>query len=329
MGIILTGDRPTGRLHLGHYVGSLACRVKMQHEHKQFIIIADTQALTDNFTHTSLIQENIELVATDYIAVGIDPEKTTIFVQSAIRELFELSYYYMNFVTLSRLKRNPTVKAEMQQKGYDDSSQISFICYPISQTADITAFRADLVPVGADQIPIIEQANEIIHSFNSLYKTDYLKKIEVILSTVPRLIGIDGKAKASKSLNNAIYLCDTTDAVKKKVWSMFTDPNHLKVSDPGRVEGNVVFTYLDAFLEDKELLQSLKLQYQKGGLGDSTIKELLFKTLEAFLQPIRTRYASIKPTDIKELIHSGNLAARAIAKETTHNVRNIMGLSYE
>ena len=262
---ILTGDRPTGKLHLGHFVGSLEARVRLQHEYNQFVMIADTQALTDNFENPAKVVENVYEVAMDYISVGIDPNLTTIFIQSQVPELTELTSYYMNLVTIGRLERNPTVKTEIGQKGYSDSIPAGFFCYPVSQAADITAFKAELVPVGDDQVPMIEQTNEIVRRFNRIYNTECLVECKAFLSKTSRLVGIDGKAKASKSLGNTIILSDSPDEIKKKVMMMYTDSNHLKVSDPGQVEGNVVFAYLDAFATDKDEIDDLKAHYAKGG----------------------------------------------------------------
>ncbi|WP_131783461.1 tryptophan--tRNA ligase [Legionella gresilensis] len=326
--IILTGDRPTGKLHLGHYVGSLANRIKLQDEYNQFVMIADTQALTDNFETPEKIIDNVYEVALDYLAVGIDPTKSTIFIQSQIPELAELTTYYLNLVTLGRLERNPTVKAEIQQKNYDLSIPAGFFCYPVSQAADITAFKAEAVPVGDDQVPMIEQTNEIVRKFNRIYNTDCLKEAKAILSKTPRLVGIDGQAKASKSLGNAIFLADNAEEVKRKVYMMFTDPNHLRVSDPGQVEGNVVFAYLDAFHPDKEEVDALKAHYRKGGLGDSVIKKLLTQTLENLLEPIWERRASLKRNEVIDILITGTLAAREVAKTTVTEVRNAIGLRY-
>jgi tryptophanyl-tRNA synthetase len=326
--VILTGDRPTGRLHLGHYTGSLESRLILQESHKQYIMIADLQALTDNFNEPRKVIDNIYQVALDYLAIGIDPAKTTIFVQSCIAELAELTIYFMNLVNLGRLERNPTVKSELQQKNFDKEIPVGFLCYPISQASDIAAFKANLVPVGNDQLPILEQANEIIRKFNRIYDTQVLKEIEPHLSNTPRLIGIDGKAKASKSLNNAIFLSDSSDIIKQKVFAMYTDPDHIKVSDPGKVEGNVVFTYLDAFYDDKEQIAHLKAQYQKGGLGDVTIKSLLNDTLQQFLAPIRERRQQLSIQEIKNILISGAVDARKIASRTLQEVRQAIGINY-
>lgn len=324
--IILTGDRPTGRMHLGHYVGSLCNRIKMQDDYKQYIIIADLQALTDNFENPEKINNSICEVVKDYISVGIDPMKSTIFVQSQIPELTELTFYYMNLVTVARLERNPTVKSELQQKAFGESIPAGFFCYPVSQAADITAFNADIVPVGADQLPMIEQTNEIVRKFNRLYNTDCLKEVEAVVGSTGRLIGIDGAEKAGKSLGNAIFLSDDKDTVKKKVFSMFTDPNHLKVSDPGRVEGNVVFAYLDAFCKDVEKVKELKDHYQRGGLGDTTIKSFLLQVLEEVMLPWREKRAVVSDELALDIISNGSREARKVARETLENVRRAIGI---
>ncbi len=324
--IVLTGDRPTGHLHLGHYVGSLRNRVKLQNEYPCFVMIADVQALSDNFDNPERVRANVLEVCKDYLAVGLDPEKCTIFVQSSIPELFELTVYYLNLVTVSRLERNPTVKAELQQKSFADSVPAGFLTYPVSQAADITAFKAQLVPVGEDQLPVIEVSNEIVRRFNRIYNTDVLVEAEAMVGKVGRLVGIDGKAKASKSLNNAIFMSDPGDVLKQKIYSMYTDPNHVKVSDPGKVEGNVVFAYLDAFYEDKEELDDLKAQYQKGGLGDMALKSLLNDTLQNLLKPIRDKRNSITDDDILKILTEGSKQARKIATQTIEEVREAIGI---
>ena len=301
--IILTGDRPTGRLHVGHYVGSLAERVKLQNSglyDEIYIMIADAQALTDNAEHPEKVRQNILQVALDYLACGLDPEKSNIFIQSMVPELTELTFYYMNLVTVARVQRNPTVKSEIKQRNFEASIPVGFFCYPISQAADITAFRATHVPVGEDQLPMLEQCKEIVHKFNTVYG-ETLTEPEIVLSSNKaclRLPGIDGKAKMSKSLGNCIYLSDEEDVVKKKIMSMFTDPNHLRVQDPGRVEGNPVFIYLDAFsrpehfeefLPEYQNLDELKAHYQRGGLGDVKVKKFLNNVMQAELGPIRER----------------------------------------
>lgn len=325
---ILTGDRPSGRLHLGHYIGSLQNRVKLQTSYDQYVMIADVQALTDNFENPQKITESVFEVAKDYISIGIDPTQTTIFIQSQIPEIAELTVYYLNLVTLGRLERNPTVKSEIQQKGYDDSIPAGFFCYPVSQAADITIFQAELVPVGDDQVPMIEQTNEIVRRFNRIYNTDCLKECKAILSNTPRLIGIDGKAKASKSLGNAIFLSDTPDEIKQKIFQMFTDPTHLKVSDPGKVEGNVVFTYLDSFHPDIEEVESLKAHYQRGGLGDTTIKNILNNSIQNLLNPIREKREALNHKDIQEIVYHGTVRAHNSAKLTIEQVRNAIGIKY-
>ena len=300
MNIILTGDRPTGKLHLGHYVGSLKQRLKLQNEgnyDEYYVMIADSQGLTDNFDNPKKIREHINEVALDYLAVGLDPKKVNIFIQSQVSELTELTYYYMNLVTVSRLQRNPTVKSEIKQKDFEKSIPVGFFCYPISQAADITAFKANIVPAGDDQLPMIEQTNEIVHSFNRIYG-DTLVHCKAILAenkTAQRLPGLDGNAKMSKSLGNCIYISDTSEDVYKKVMSMYTDPDHIKVEDPGKVEGNMVFTYLDVFATDEQIskysefssLDEMKNKYMQGGLGDVKIKKVLYNVLEELLTPIR------------------------------------------
>ncbi|MBQ9335639.1 MAG: tryptophan--tRNA ligase [Alphaproteobacteria bacterium] len=323
---VLTGDRPTGHLHLGHYIGSLKNRVALQDEYNCFIMIADVQALSDNFDNPEKVRANVVEVCKDYLAVGINPEKCTIFIQSLIPELFELTVYYLNLVSVSRLERNPTVKAELQQKSFSESVTAGFLTYPVSQAADITAFKAQLVPVGEDQLPVIEVSNEIVRRFNRVYKTDILLEAEAMLGNVGRLVGIDGKAKASKSLNNAIFMSDPSDVLKQKVYSMYTDPNHVKMSDPGMVEGNVVFAYLDAFYEDKEELVSLKAQYRKGGLGDTTLKSLLNGTLQNLLDPIREKRESISGATVLDILANGSKKARKIAQQTLLEVREAIGL---
>ncbi|MBS0185021.1 MAG: tryptophan--tRNA ligase [Proteobacteria bacterium] len=326
--VILTGDRPTGKLHLGHYVGSLLNRLLLQDTYTQFVMIADVQALTDNFEHPQKIIEHVYEVARDYLSIGLDPQKTTFFIQSQIPEITELTLYYLNLVTLGRLERNPTVKSEIQQKKYEDSIPAGFFCYPVNQAADITIFKADLVPVGQDQVPMVEQTNEIVRKFNRIYKTTCLKEAKVLLSQTSRLVGIDGKSKASKSLGNTIFLSDTPEAIKQKVFAMYTDPMHLRLSDPGQVEGNVVFTYLDAFYKDKEELEALKAHYQRGGLGDTTLKNLLNDTLQNLLTPFREKRESFKTKDLQEILFSGTKKARAVAQATMREVREAIGLNY-
>ncbi|MGE0206280.1 MAG: tryptophan--tRNA ligase [Candidatus Babeliales bacterium] len=329
--IILTGDRPTGPLHLGHYVGSLQNRIQLQDTCKQYIMIADVQALTDNFDNPSKVHENVIQVALDYLAVGIDPKKSTIFIQSMIRELFELTVYYLNLVTVSRLKRNPTVKTEIKQKGFGENVPAGFLMYPVSQAADITFLKATLVPVGADQLPMIEQTNEIVRTFNRLYKCNVLVECEALVpKTAGRLPGIDGKGKMSKSLGNAIFLSDSADELKQKVMKMYTDPDHIRVEDPGKIEGNVVFSYLDIFATDKNHVQELKEQYQKGGLGDVKVKKYLLEVLEEVLKPIRERRKELEQhkDEVMKIVHEGIEKTRAAAEQTLKEVREVMFLNY-
>lgn len=328
--IVLTGDRPTGPLHLGHYVGSLANRIKLQDQYKQYILIADVQALTDNYEHPEKVRENILQVALDYLAIGIDPKKSTIFIQSMIPQIADLTVYYMNFVTLNRLKRNPTVKNEIQQKGYGENVTVGFLVYPISQAADITVVNGTLVPVGEDQLPMIEQTNEIVRSFNSTYKANILSEAKALITESSRLPGIDGKAKMSKSLSNAIYLSDSSDTLYKKVMSMYTDPTHLKVQDPGKIEGNTVFTYLDIFDQDKTRVSELKEHYQRGGLGDVVVKKYLFEVLDNFLTPIRNRRLEFSkdPAEVLQILKNGTDETLNVAEQTLSKVKKAMLLDY-
>jgi len=326
--VILTGDRPTGPLHLGHYVGSLANRIKMQDEYDQYIMIADMQALTDHALEPELIRKSIIQVALDYLSVGIDPKKSTILLQSLIPQLSELTMYYLNLVTWNRLKHNPTVKQEIKQKNFQDSVPAGFMVYPVSQASDITAFKANYVPVGDDQLPMIEQTNEIVRKFNRIYNKEVLIEAEAIIPEIARLPGIDGNAKMSKSLNNAIYLSDDMDTLKKKVMSMYTDPNHLKIEDPGKVEGNPVFIYLEAFDPDKENLKKMKEHYSKGGLGDMVCKKHLFEVLNNFLEPIRKKRKEYEK-DLKyvsNIINNGSKIAEKIASNTLKEVKQAMHL---
>jgi len=327
---ILTGDRPTGPLHLGHYVGSLRQRVELQHTHRQFIIIADAQALTDNAKTPEKIRKNVTEVTLDYLAAGIDPKVTTIFVQSLVPELAELTMYYMNLVTVARLQRNPSVKEEIKLRGFEESLPAGFLCYPVSQAADITAFKADLVPVGEDQLPMIEQTNEIVRAFNRTYDREVLVAANPLLSRVTRLPGTDGKGKMSKSLGNVISLCDSEGEIKKKVKMMFTDPNHLRVEDPGTVEGNPVFAYLDAFDPDKSALEEMKEHYRRGGLGDGTVKKRLVEVLLAELNPIRERREAFAkdPAEVLRILKAGTDAARETASKTLGEVRQAMKIDY-
>ncbi len=342
--VILTGDRPTGRLHVGHYVGSLSERVKLQNSGNYdeiYIMIADAQALTDNAEHPEKVRQNIIQVALDYLACGIDPEKSTIFIQSMVPELTELTFYYMNLVTVARVQRNPTVKAEIQMRNFEASIPVGFFCYPISQAADITAFRATAVPVGEDQLPMLEQCKEIVHKFNTVYG-ETLTEPEIVLPSNKaclRLPGIDGKAKMSKSLGNCIYLSDEADEVKKKVMSMFTDPNHLRVQDPGNVDGNPVFIYLDAFckpeyfpefLPDYQNLDELKDHYKRGGLGDVKVKKFLNNVLQAELGPIREhrKMWEQRIPDVYDILKEGSKVAEAKAAETLKDVKAAMRINY-
>ncbi|MBQ2593634.1 MAG: tryptophan--tRNA ligase [Candidatus Riflebacteria bacterium] len=342
--IILTGDRPTGKLHIGHYVGSLRPRVQLQNSgefDKILIMIADAQALTDNADHPEKVRQNIIEVALDYLSVGLDPKKSTIFIQSQISELTELSFYYMNLVTVSRVQRNPTVKAEIQMRNFEASIPVGFFTYPISQASDITAFKATDVPVGEDQKPMLEQTSEIVHKFNSIYG-DVLVDPNIILpknDACLRLPGTDGKAKMSKSLGNCIYLSDPENEIKAKVMSMFTDPNHLKITDPGSLEGNTVFTYLDAFCTDEDFakylpdyknLDELKAHYQRGGLGDMKVKKFLNAILQAELEPIRNRRKEYESNIdfVYNILKEGCEKAREIASQTLKEVKAAMKLDY-
>lgn len=342
--IILTGDRPTGRLHVGHYVGSLRQRVQLQNSgayDKVYIMIADAQALTDNAEHPEKVRKNIIEVALDYLACGLDPAKSTLFIQSMVPQLTELTFYYMNLVTVSRLQRNPTVKNEIKMRNFEASIPTGFFCYPISQAADITAFRATVVPVGEDQLPMLEQCKEIVHKFNSVYG-ETLVDPDIMLpqnDACLRLPGIDGKAKMSKSLGNCIYLSDEPEDIKKKVMSMYTDPDHVRVEDPGKIKGNTVFTYLDAFsteehfakfLPDYANLDELKAHYQRGGLGDVKVKKFLNNVLQDVLEPIRERrhYWEQRIPEVYEILRAGSKEAEAAAAATLHDVREAMRINY-
>lgn len=335
--IILTGDRPTGKLHIGHYVGSLKNRVLLQNkdEYNMFVFLADQQALTDHAKDPKTIIESIGNVALDYLAAGLDPEKVTIFIQSQIPELAELTMYYMNLVSLARLERNPTVKTEISQKGFGESIPTGFLVYPISQAADITAFKANFVPVGNDQKPMIEQTREIVRSFNHAYNTDALVEPEGIYpenEAAGRLPGLDGNAKMSKSLNNGIYLADDADTLKKKVMSMYTDPDHIKVEDPGKIEGNMVFHYLDVFgrPEDATEIAEMKEQYQRGGLGDVKTKRYLLEILDRELRPIRERRLEFAKDmgEVYSVLEKGSERARNVAAQTLDEVKSAMGITY-
>ena len=342
--IILTGDRPTGNLHVGHYVGSLAERVKLQNSGKYdeiYIMIADAQALTDNAEHPERVRQNIMKVALDYLAVGIDPEKANIFIQSMVPQLTELTFYYMNLVTVSRVQRNPTVKAEIQMRNFEASIPVGFFCYPISQAADITAFNATAVPVGEDQEPMLEQCREIVHKFNTIYG-ETLTMPQIVLpsnNACMRLPGTDGKAKMSKSLGNCIYLADPEDVVREKIMSMYTDPDHIRVQDPGKLEGNTVFTYLDAFcqpehfaefLPDYQNLDELKAHYQRGGLGDVKVKKFLNNVMQSLLSPMRERRAQWEGRlpEVYEILKKGSEIAAETAQGTLDRVRHAMKIDY-
>lgn len=342
--IILTGDRPTGNLHVGHYVGSLAERVKLQNSGKYdeiYIMIADAQALTDNAEHPERVRQNIMKVALDYLAVGIDPEKANIFIQSMVPQLTELTFYYMNLVTVSRVQRNPTVKAEIQMRNFEASIPVGFFCYPISQAADITAFNATAVPVGEDQEPMLEQCREIVHKFNTVYG-ETLTMPQIVLpsnNACMRLPGTDGKAKMSKSLGNCIYLADPEEVVREKIMSMYTDPNHIRVQDPGKLEGNTVFTYLDAFcqpehfaefLPDYQSLDELKAHYQRGGLGDVKVKKFLNNVMQSLLSPMRERRAQWEGRlpEVYEILKNGSEIAAETAQGTLDRVRHAMKIDY-
>lgn len=342
--IILTGDRPTGNLHVGHYVGSLAERVKLQNSGKYdeiYIMIADAQALTDNAEHPERVRQNIMKVALDYLAVGIDPEKANIFIQSMVPQLTELTFYYMNLVTVSRVQRNPTVKAEIQMRNFEASIPVGFFCYPISQAADITAFNATAVPVGEDQEPMLEQCREIVHKFNTVYG-ETLTMPQIVLpsnNACMRLPGTDGKAKMSKSLGNCIYLADPEEVVREKIMSMYTDPDHIRVQDPGKLEGNTVFTYLDAFcqpehfaefLPDYQNLDELKAHYQRGGLGDVKVKKFLNNVMQSLLSPMRERRAQWEGRlpEVYEILKKGSEIAAETAQGTLDRVRHALKIDY-
>ena len=343
--IILTGDRPTGKLHMGHYVGSLKRRVELQNSGEFddiYIMIADAQALTDNFDNPEKVRQNIIEVALDYLSVGLDPAKSTLFIQSMVPQLTELSFYYMNLVTVSRVQRNPTVKSEIQMRGFGGSIPVGFFCYPISQAADITAFKATLVPVGEDQLPMLEQTKEIVRSFNRIYNTDALVEPDIMLpdnDICRRLPGTDGKAKMSKSLGNCIYLSDAEKTVQQKIMNMYTDPTHIKISDPGHLEGNTVFTYLDAFSKPEDFakylpeyknLDELKEHYTRGGLGDVKIKRFLNSIVQAELEPIRARRREYEKdiAAVYDILKAGSDKAREVAEATLQDVKNAMQINY-
>ena len=343
--IILTGDRPTGKLHMGHYVGSLKRRVELQNSGEFddiYIMIADAQALTDNFDNPEKVRQNIIEVALDYLSVGLDPAKSTLFIQSMVPQLTELSFYYMNLVTVSRVQRNPTIKSEIQMRGFGGSIPVGFFCYPISQAADITAFKATLVPVGEDQLPMLEQTKEIVRSFNRIYNTDALVEPDIMLpdnDICRRLPGTDGKAKMSKSLGNCIYLSDDEKTAQQKIMNMYTDPTHIKISDPGHLEGNTVFTYLDAFSKPEDFakylpeyknLDELKEHYTRGGLGDVKIKRFLNSIVQAELEPIRARRREYEKdiAAVYDILKAGSDKAREVAEATLQDVKNAMQINY-
>lgn len=328
--IVLTGDRPTGPLHLGHYVGSLANRLELQDKYTQYVMIADVQALTDNFEHPEKIRKNVLEVGLDYLAIGLDPQKTTFFIQSMIPQIAELTVFYLNLVTVSRLERNPTVKTEIKDRKFERSLPAGFLTYPVSQAADITVVKGTLVPVGEDQLPMIEQTNEIVRSFNRFYKGDVFSEAKALISNVPRLPGTDG-TKMSKSTGNAIALGASPDEIKKMVMSMYTDPDHLRVEDPGKVEGNVVFTYLDLFDTDKNEVKSLKEQYRAGGLGDVKLKRRLIDLLDAFIAPIRERRQELAkdPNYVMNILLDGTKKTLHVAEQTMYDVRKAMLLDYK
>ncbi len=332
-GIVLTGDRPTGKLHLGHFVGSIKSRLSLQDEYEQFIMVADMQALTDNADNPEKVRNSVFEVVLDNIAAGLDPAKTHFFIQSRIPEIASLNMLFQNLITYGRLMQNPTVKTEMKDKQYEGNVPVGFLTYPISQAADILAFKPDLVPVGNDQLPMIELTNEVVEKFNRIYG-DTFQKVKAISadknSAEARLPGIDGSAKMGKSLNNAIYLSDTEEVVQEKIMNMYTDPDHVHVEDPGRVGGNVVFTYLDVFDQDKESLANLKEKYKAGGLGDVEIKKRLIKVINDFLDPIRERreHLSTKPDFIKDVVKEGEEVARRVVQATYKEVTEAMGINY-
>ena len=343
--IILTGDRPTGKLHVGHYVGSLKRRVELQNSgefDEIYIMIADAQALTDNFDNPEKVRQNIIEVALDYLSVGLDPAKSTLFIQSMVPQLTELSFYYMNLVTVARVQRNPTVKSEIQLRGFGGSIPVGFFCYPISQAADITAFKATLVPVGEDQLPMLEQTKEIVRSFNRIYNCEALVEPDIMLpdnDICRRLPGTDGKAKMSKSLGNCIYLSDDEKTVQQKIMNMYTDPTHIKVSDPGHLEGNTVFTYLDAFSKEEDFakylpeynnLDELKEHYTRGGLGDVKIKRFLNSIMQAELEPIRARRKEYEKdiAAVYDILRAGSDRARQVAEATLQDVKDAMKINY-
>ena len=327
--VVLTGDRPTGKLHLGHLVGSIRTRLELEKECRQFVMVADVQALTDNADNPLKVRSNVLEVTLDNLAAGLDPSKTTFFIQSTIGEIAELTVFLSNLVTLARLERNPTIKEEMRQKNFENNVPAGFLVYPISQAADILICKANLVPVGADQLPMVEQTNELGEKFNSLYGHTF-DRVEAIVSTTPRLIGVDGKAKMSKSLGNAIFLSDSADIIREKVMSMYTDPNHIKVSDPGTVSNNVVFDYLTIFDPDQKGLEDLKQRYTNGGVGDILVKNRLVDILESIISPIRERreYLSKNPDYVMDILEEGGKRTREVASTTLTLVKKMMKINY-
>jgi len=325
---VLTGDRPTGPLHLGHYVGSLQTRLQLQETHRQFVLVADTQALTDNAHDVDKVRRNVLEVVLDYLAVGIDPAKSTIALQSGLPALAELTLLYLNLVTVARLERNPTIKEEIQARGFGRDIPAGFLCYPVSQAADITAFEATIVPVGEDQAPLIEQTNEIVRRINRQAAAEVLPEAQALIPPTGRLPGVDGKAKMSKSQNNAISLSASPDAIRDAVKRMYTDPDHLRVADPGKVEGNVVFTYLDAFDADRDEVEQLKAAYRAGGLGDMVLKRRLEDILQARIAPIRTRREALarEPGYVLDVLREGTVRARGVAQATLDKVRTALGM---
>lgn len=328
--VILTGDRTSGPLHIGHYVGSLRNRVLLQHDYQQFVLLADVQALTDNAENPGKVRDSVLQVALDYLAVGIDPTISTILIQSLIPEIAELTIFYLNLVTVARLQRNPTIKDEIKQKGYGETVTAGFLCYPVSQAADISIFKAHLVPVGEDQLPMIEQTNEVVRAFNRIYGPVLVEAKGLVPKDAGRIPGTDGKNKMSKSLGNAIYLSDSADVVSKKIMSMFTDPGHLRAEDPGKVEGNTVFTYLDLFDTDKQRVADLKAQYQRGGLGDVKVKRHLNDIMQALLTPIREKREQFAkdPGAVMQILKDGTAKARQVAAITMAQVRQVMKIDY-
>lgn len=329
--IVLTGDRPTGKLHLGHFVGSIKNRIKLQDEaSKSFYMVADIQALTDNADNPEKVRKNTLEVVLDNLACGVDPKKTTFFIQSQVPEIAELTILFMNLVTLQQISHNPTIKTELKEKSFEQSTPLGFLAYPVSQAADILFCKANTVPVGIDQMPVLEQANDIVKKFNAIYKVELFSKITGVVSDTSRLVGIDGNSKMSKSLNNCIFLSDSDEEIEKKVMQAFTDPNHIRVEDKGNVEGNVVFTYLDVFDEDKKGVSELKTQYQNGGLGDMVLKKRLTKVLIDLITPIRARREELakNPEAIMDILKDGIEEARKEAKKTMAEVRKALKIDY-